>query len=180
MLRKSELAFYYQDGASHISPDTWEEYKEAIPIEERGDFVQAYRKRLVGPDKEEQIKAARAWTKWENRTSNLTPPTGEVAGDEDKFALAFARIENHYFVHGGFFEWETWILDNVDKVRHIPCAIVHGRYDVVCPVKSAWDLKKVWPEADLHIVNDSGHSAVEPGNRSKLIDFTEKFKNLPY
>ena len=85
-----------------------------------------------------------------------------------------------YFVHGGFFEWETWILDNVDKIRHIPCCIVQGRYDVVCPAKSAWDLHRVWPEADLHIVQDSGHSALEPGNFSKLVEFTERFKHRPY
>jgi proline iminopeptidase len=180
MLRRSELQFYYQDGASHIDPDRWEEYRDAIPVEERADFIQAYRKRLVGDDRAEQIRAARAWTRWENTTSNLTPPEGPVAGDEDKFALAFARIENHYFVHDGWFEWESWLLDNVDRIRHIPGFIVQGRYDVVCPAKSAWDLHRAWPEARFEIVQDSGHSAMEPGNRAALVDATERFKHLPF
>jgi len=177
MLRQSELNWYYQDGASHIYPDRWEEYRDAIPEAERGDFMQAYRRRLVGVlGPEEQIKAARAWTRWENTTSNLYGPKGEVAGDEDKFALAFARIENHYFVNHGFFEWESWILDNIDRIRHIPAVIVQGRYDVVCPAKSAWDLHRAWPEAKFTMVQDSGHSAMEPGTLSLLMNATEVFK----
>jgi len=177
MLRRHELQFYYQEGASFIFPDAWEHYKAAIPVEEHHDLITAYRKRLVGSDRAECLKAARAWTRWENTTSNLLPP--EQVGDKkdsDEYALAFARIENHYFHHGGFFEWDDWLLDNVDKIRHIPTLIVQGRYDVVCPAKSAWDLHRRFPEAEFHLIKDSGHSAMEPGTLDILVRATEKFK----
>ena len=175
MLRKRELQFYYQDGASWLYPDRWEEYIAAIPVEERGDLITAFRKRLISADQGVQIAAARAWTMWENTTSALFPEVGS-GKDEDAYMLAFARIENHFFHNGGFFEWDDWLLDNVDAIRHIPTVIVQGRYDVVCPAKSAWDLKKRFPEADLKIVQDSGHTAFEPGNINELVQATERFK----
>jgi len=188
LLRRKELGFYYQNGASWIFPDRWEAFLEPIPVGERTDLVTAYRKRLVGDDPMERLKAARAWTQWENTTSNLFPHgSDEVKGGNepdaaDKFAMAFARIENHFFHFAGFFEWDSWLLDNVHKIAHIPTAIVQGRYDVVCPAKSAWELhtalKAAGSDASLTIVGDSGHSCMEPGTLDELIRATERFKHL--
>lgn len=180
MLRKSELQWYYQDGASHIFPDRWEAYVAPIPVEERGDLITAYRKRLLSNDPQIRLEAAKAWTQWENTTSALYPTNpGDPKGgrDIDAFSLAFARIENHFFHNRGFFEWDDWLLDNVSKIRHIPTVIVQGRYDVVCPPKSAWELKQRFPEAELHIIEDSGHTMMEPGTTSELIGATERFKH---
>jgi len=175
-ITRRELEWYYQEGASWIFPDRFDDFKAAIPIEEQHDLITAYRKRLIGDDPEEQIKAARAWTQWENTTSNLFPVgSDEVKGDGDNFALAFARIENHFFHNHGFFEWDTWLVDNVDKIRHIPTVIVHGRYDVVCPAKNAWELHKAFPEAEFHLIKDSGHAYTEPGNLDILMRATAKF-----
>lgn len=179
MLRKSELTWYYQEGASHIFPDRWESYLAPIPVEERNDLITAYRKRLISKDPNERLVAAKAWTQWENTTSALYPsdPDSPKGGeDTDQFSLAFARIENHYFHNRGWFEWDDWLLDNVDRIRHIPTVIVQGRYDVVCPAKSAWELKKRFPEAELKIIEDSGHTAMEPGTIAELVGATEKFK----
>jgi len=181
-LRRKELAFYYQSGANWLFPDQWEAYLKPIPESERHDLVTAYRKRLVGEDDEARIEAARAWTQWENCTSNLFPKgSDEVKGDGDAFALAFARIENHFFHNGGFWEWDDWLLDNVHKIAHIPTAIIQGRYDVVCPTKTAWELHKAMKaagsDASLVIVPDSGHSCMEPGTLDELIRATERFKH---
>mmetsp|Transcript_23418 Transcript_23418/g.40853 ORF Transcript_23418/g.40853 Transcript_23418/m.40853 type:complete len:438 (-) Transcript_23418:272-1585(-) len=177
MLRRSELEFFYQNGASHIFPDAWESYIGMIPEEERGDLMAAYRRRLTDPDPAVRLPACREWTAWEMKTSYLTPSAAYIArADDSKWAEAFARIENHYFVHGGFFPTESYLLDNVDRVRHIPCVIIQGRYDVVCPAKSAWDLHRAWPEARFVLVQDAGHSAAEPGNTSELMRATEMFK----
>ena len=139
-------------------------------------MLHAYHKRLISEDPAVRIEAAKAWSIWEGRTSCLhTNPAliARTAGDE--FALAFARIECHYFVNNGFFARETQLLDEVGKIRHIPTVIVQGRYDVVCPMRSAWDLHRAWPEADVRIVPDAGHSALEPGNTHELISATDRF-----
>ncbi|MFC1550483.1 prolyl aminopeptidase [Candidatus Neomarinimicrobiota bacterium] len=176
MLRKSELNWFYQSGAHHIYPDFWEKYLEIVPEDERDDIMASYYKMLTGDDEELKIKAALSWSLWEGSTSKLHVSTEmiERAGS-DKFAEAFARIECHYFTHGGWFNPENQLLENVDKIRQIPGVIVQGRYDVVCPIISAWDLHKAWPEADFHIVQDAGHSMTESGIRSKLVEYTEKF-----
>lgn len=180
LCRKEEIDWFYQDGASKIFPDLWETYREAIPAEERSDFIQAYHKRLTGADENEKLKAARAWAKWEGGTAHLYFDEKEVSAfDSDKHALEFARIENHYFVNKAFFETDNYLLENAAKLKNIPGVIVHGRYDVICPVKNAWDLKAAWPEAQLHIVPDAGHSAWEPGIQSKLVEATDAFKALP-
>jgi len=180
LLRRSELEWYYQNGASNIFPERYAQYIKPIPIEERHDLITAYRKRLIGEDKEVRMEAARAWTHWEHTTSALYPnedEDGAKGGDEsDAFSLAFARIENHYFHNKGWLEWDDWLLDNAEGIRHIPTVIVQGRYDVVCPVKSAWDLKQRFPEAELRIVKDSGHTMMEPGTVHELIEATERFK----
>ena len=176
LLRRSELLWFYQHGASELYPDRWEDYLAAIPEPERGDLIGAYHRRLTADDPAVQLAAARAWSKWEARTSFLLPePAYEAAFDADAQALAFARIECHYFVNAGFMQRDGQLLQDVDRIRHIPAVIVQGRYDVVCPLRSAWDLHRVWPEADLTIVGDAGHSAFESGIASALIDATNRF-----
>eukprot|EP00808_Paulinella_micropora_P004439 g3282.t1 len=150
MLRPHELQFYYQWGASMIFPDLWENYRDLIPPNEQHDMIAAYHKRLVSEDQEVRLRAAKAWTGWEMNTSNLYQEEDYTQKTEDdQFSLAFARIENHYFSNKGFFPSENWILDNVYKIRHIPTVIVQGRYDVVCPMKTAWDLHRAFPEAEF-------------------------------
>jgi len=178
MLRRSELEFFYQEGASHIFPDAWENFESLIPPAERSDMMSAYRKRLTSEDPGVRLPACKEWTVWEFKTSCLRVNPGLISvADDAEFAEPFARIENHYFVNGGFFPTETYLLDNVEKIRHIPCVIVQGRYDLVCPMKSAWDLHKVWPEAKFVVVPDAGHSSGEPGIVSELIKASEAFKS---
>ena len=176
MLRLWELEWFYQAGADALFPDAWDDYLAAIPPVERGDLMSAYYRRLTSPDPQVQVEAARAWAVWEARTSFLYQDLRHVeASSADLFALAFSRIECHYFVHGGFFDRDDQLLANAYRLRGIPAVIVQGRYDVVCPARSAWDLKQAWPEADLRIVPDAGHSAFEPGNAHELILATDRF-----
>lgn len=179
MLRQKELLWFYQEGANYIFADAWEHYLAPIPEEERGDLMQAFYKRLTSEDRQTRLDAAKAWSIWEGSTSKLFPDPDLIekfGGDE--FAEAFARIECHYFVNKGFFDPDDQLLRNVNRIRHIPGVIVQGRYDVVCPMTSAWDLHQAWPEAELHIIPDAGHSMTEPGIRSKLVEYTEKFSEL--
>ena len=176
LMRRWELEWFYQRGTSLIFPDAFQKYEALIPAEERKDFVAAYHRRLTSPDAAARQEAARIWSVWEASTSHLTPDedySRSCAGDD--FSLAFARIEAHYFVHGGFFEREQQLLEDVPKIRHIPAVIVQGRYDVVCPMKSAWDLHQAWPESRLAIVPDAGHSAYEPGIVHELVSATDAF-----
>ena len=175
MLRKLELDWYYQQGASLLFPDKWEQYLAPIPLAERHDLIAAYRRRLTSPDRAVQLEAARAWALWEGETGTLLPQPEVTNGfRNDDFALAFARIENHYFVHGGWFGEDQLLRDAV-RLRHIPGVIIQGRYDVTCPMQSAWDLHRAWPEADFRIVPDAGHSQSEPGIRHELIEATDRF-----
>ena len=176
LLRRWELEWFYQHGCDAIFPDAWESFLAPIPVVERGDLISAYYRRLTSSDVATRVAAAKAWSIWEGSTIFLFQDPAHIASTgEDEFALAFARIESHYFVHGGFFEADDQLLRNVEKLRNIPAVIVQGRYDVVCPVRSAWDLHRAWPEADLRIVADSGHSAFEPGIASELIAATDRF-----
>ncbi|MEO0397403.1 MAG: prolyl aminopeptidase [Cyanobacteria bacterium P01_A01_bin.137] len=178
MLRPKEIRWFYQDGASYIFPDAWEQYLAPIPEAERHDLVTAYYQRLTSPDAKIRQQAARAWAVWEASTSYLiqNPQTIERFSN-DEFADAFARIECHYFTHGGFFNPPDQLLQNVATIRHVPAVIVQGRYDVVCPMASAWELHRAWPEAELVIVPNAGHSATEPGILSALIEATDRFVN---
>ncbi len=177
MLRKAEIDWFYQGGCSRLYPDAWEAYLDAIPEDEHDDLVSAYHRRLTSDDRAVQIAAARAWSIWEASTSCLHPNAAQIAAfGGDEFALAFARIECHYFVNRGFMEQDDQILRNVSRIRHIPAVIVHGRYDVVCPVANAWDLSKAWPEARLEIIQGAGHSAYEPGNTDALVRATDEFR----
>ena len=176
MLRRKELEWFYQHGASVIYPDQWQHFIKPIPVEERDDLLNAFHRRLTGDDKEEMIEAARAWSLWEGATSFLLPkPAHTLPFDETEFAIALARIEIHYFVNGGFLAHENQLLDEVDRIRDIPGVIVQGRYDVVCPMETAWELATRWPEAEFRIVDDAGHSAYEPGIMHELITATDAF-----
>ncbi|MNJ92833.1 Proline iminopeptidase [compost metagenome] len=179
LCRPSEIKWFYQEGASQIFPDVWDEYLKPIPENERHDLVNAYYKRLTHADEKVRLEAAKAWSKWEAATSRLiVDQTAIEEFDEPEYALSFARIECHYFTNNAFFDTNNWLLENVSKIRHIPGVIIQGRYDVVCPAKSAWELHKAWPEAKLQIIADSGHAAAEPGTRSALIDATDSFREL--
>lgn len=176
MVRPKEIYWFYQEGASNIFPDAWEEYLKPIPLAERDDLVTAYYQRLTSDDQKVRLEAARAWSVWEASTSKLIQdPNLMQSFGESHFAVAFARIECHYFINKCFFEHENQLLINVDKIRHIPGVIVQGRYDVVCPMVSAWELHKAWPEAEFIVVPDAGHSVSEPGTRDALIRATDKF-----
>jgi proline iminopeptidase len=177
LLRRKELEWFYQQGASALFPDAWEKYLEPIPVDERGDMMAAYHRRLTSPDRATRVRAAQAWSVWEAATSFLLqrPEHMDHAAD-DEFSLAFARIECHYFVNRGFFEVDDQLLRDVDRIRHIPTVIAQGRYDVVCPMMSAWDLHRAWPEAEFHVIPDAGHSAYEPGLVDRLIRATDQFR----
>jgi proline iminopeptidase len=178
LLRKWEIDWFYQrpDGAGALYPDLWQQYVATIPEAERGDMVRAYYKRLTSEDPKVMRQAAKTWSIWEGATSFLRLNPDYVAKfQEDDYAAAFARIECHYFINNGFFKTDGHLIDNVGQIRKIPAVIVQGRYDVVCPMKSAWDLHCAWPEADLRITPDAGHSAFEPGNIHELVSATDRF-----
>ena len=166
-LRRAELLWYYQEGASWLFPDLWEEFLAPIPEAERGDLMAAYRQRLVGSD--------RAWSLWEGQTLTLRPdPAGAAKHGGDDFALAFSRIENHYFVHAGWME-EGQLLKGAHKLAGIPGVIVQGRYDMATPAKTAWELHRAWPEAEFHLIDDAGHAFSEPGILAQLLAATDRF-----
>jgi proline iminopeptidase len=177
-LRREELLWYYQHGASLLFPDKWERFVAPIPPEERHDLIAAYRRRLTDPDPAVQVDAAKAWSLWEGETITLLPD-GKLSRQhgEDEFALAFARIENHYFVHAGWLE-EGQLIRDAHRLRAIPAVIVQGRYDVATPAVTAWDLHKAWPEAEFILVEGTGHAATEPGIRHHLIEATDRFAGM--
>ena len=173
--RLEELRWYYQEGASWVFPDEWEHFLAPIPHSERRDLIGAYHRRLTGTDRNAQLEAAVAWSRWEGRTVTLEPDASadEVHGDPH-YALAFSRIENHYFVNNGFLD-DQQLLRGAGKLLAIPGIIVQGRYDMVCPVKTAWELHQAWPQARYQIVNNAGHSFREPGILDALIRATDEF-----
>jgi proline iminopeptidase len=176
MLRDKEIQWFYQDGASKIYPDAWEKYLSPIPEEERGDLVAAYYKQLTSNDKKTRQEAARCWSVWEASTSKLIQDETLMEDfSDDEFAEAFARIECHYFMNKGFFNEDNFLLNRVDKIRHIPAIIVQGRYDIVCPPESAWELHRAWPEAEFHMIADAGHSLSEEGIATSLIQATDSY-----
>jgi proline iminopeptidase len=175
LLRQAELDWYYQGGAAWLFPDKWEDFLAPIPENERGDLMTAFHKRLTGTDAQTRIAAARAWTRWEGGTITMTSDPATTGGfGDDHFALAFARIENHYFVHHGWMD-EGQLLRDVDRLKGIPGVIVQGRYDAATPVRSAWDLHRAWPEAAFHLIPLAGHAYGEPGILDRLIRATDGF-----
>ena len=179
LLRKKEIHWFYQEGASKIFPDAWEAFLKPIPTEQQHNLLKAYYELLTHEDSAKRIEAAKAWSIWEGSTVKLIQNKALIEHSSDsKFAEAFSRIECHYFTNNGWFDTDNYLIENVDKIRHIPAVIVHGRYDVVCPVENAWELHKAWPESDLHIIPDSGHAMSEEGIKDKLIEYTDKFSKL--
>ncbi len=176
LLRRREIDWFYQDGASRVFADRWQSFLDPIPESERGDLLAAYHRRLNDSDSQIRLAAARAWSIWEGSTSALLPNDDLVSSfGAAEFALALARIETHYFVNGGFFENENELLDGVGRLAEIPAVIVQGRYDVVCPMESAWELAAAWPQARLRLIEAAGHSAFEPAITSALIESTDEF-----
>ena len=179
LVRKKEIDWFYQEGANNIFPDRWESFLAPIPIEKRDNLMQAYYEILTGDDHSNKIEAAKAWSTWEGSTVRLMQDENFISDfSDEKFAEAFARIECHYFMNNCWFNSNNHLIENVDKIRHIPGVIIHGRYDIICPVVQAWDLHQAWPEADLHIIPDAGHSIFEEGIKDKILEYTEKFSSL--
>ncbi|MDI7775206.1 prolyl aminopeptidase [Asticcacaulis sp. EMRT-3] len=179
LVRQQELDWFYQQGASQLYPDLWEGFLAPIPEAERGDLLSAYVKRLNGADKTERIRCALAWSGWEGDTLSIDgPPDAASKFSDPDFAVAFARIESWYFQNGGFFESDNWVLDNIDRIRHIPGWIVQGRYDVVTPMTTAWDLHRAWPEAKFRLVKKAGHSSSDPGILEGLVSAADEALTL--
>lgn len=177
-LRQKELRWFYQSGADALFPDKFAPYRDLIPEAERDDMIAAYHSRLTSDDVETRLAAAKAWSTWEGSVLSLLPdPARASAFGEDHYALAFARIECHYFTHRGFFESEGQLIRDAHRLRSIPGVIVHGRYDVCTPIFIAFDLAREWPEADFRIVEDAGHAMTEPGIVHELVSATERFKS---
>lgn len=175
-LRKSEIDWFYEAGADQIFPDAWERYLSVIPKEERGNLVAAYYRRLTGADEAARKAAAREWSLWEGTTLSLLPnPAREAAFAADHYAAAMAAIECHYFIHGGFFDSDGWIIANARKLKDIPGVILQGRYDVCTPARTAWDLHRAWPEARLVMVEDAGHTGTEAGIADAMVRATDGF-----
>jgi len=174
LLRRSELEFFYQDGTSHLYPDAWDEFIAPIPADERHDLMAAYHRRLFGDDRTVMMQAARAWARWERSTCMLDQL--DDLNEPDDQVEAFARIENHYFINGGFFTHENQLLDGVDLIRHIPAVIVQGRYDVICPMTTAWELHRRWPESELVINTRAGHSMFDAENAEALRSACDRFR----
>ena len=179
LVRKKEIHWFYQEGASKIFQDDWQSFIAPIPIEKRDNLLEAYYNLLIGKDSSKKIEAAKAWSTWEGSTVRLIQDK-DFIGDfsDEKFAEAFARIESHYFMNNAWFNSDNHLIENVDKIRHIPAVIIHGRYDVICPVENAWELHQAWPESELHIIPDAGHSIFEEGIKDKILEYTEKFSSL--
>jgi proline iminopeptidase len=176
-LRRSELLWFYQEGCNWLFPDAWQSYLAPIPESERHDMMTAYHRRLVGADRAEALRCAKAWSQWEGTTISLLPDPARVSQfGADDYAIAFASIECHYFVNRGFFAYDGQLIAEAHKLRGIPGAIVHGRYDVVTPLAIAWDLHRAWPEARFEIVPGAGHTVTEPGITSALIKITNELR----
>lgn len=178
LLRREEINFFYQEGSNWIYPEFYEEFCELLPEVERKDILFNYWRRITQGSESEKLKYAKAWTKWEMATSKLFIDKDLVnKGEDEKFAVAFASIETHYFVNGGFFKKENQLLEDAYRIKEIPTVIVQGRYDMVCPAKSAYELHKKLPNSKLVIIPDAGHSCYEIGTLDALVNATDEFKN---
>ena len=175
-IRKAEIDWFYQHGASMIYPEVWERFLAPIPPDERHDLLHAYHRRLTGPDPETRARCARAWSMWEGATLSLHPvPSREEEFGEAHFAEAFARIECHYFVNGGFFARDGWLIDEARRLSHLPVTMIHGRHDVVTPLDTAHLLKQAMPQAELLIISDAGHWGLEPGIQDAMVRTTDAY-----
>ncbi|GEQ99572.1 proline iminopeptidase [Iodidimonas gelatinilytica] len=175
LMRQRELDWFYKSGTNALFPSEWQDFLAPIPLEERGDIIEAYYRRLTEPNEAERIQAAKAWSRWESSCVTLVPDEQQIRqSDNAQFALAFARIECHYFKHRGFLEHDDQILRHADRLRHIPTILVQGRYDAICPPISAWELKRALPDATLRLVPVAGHSAFEPAIVHELVTATDR------
>jgi proline iminopeptidase len=180
LVRKAELDWFYQEGCSWIYPEAFEDYLAPIPAAERGNMIDAYYKRLTSNNRETQLSAARAWSIWEGTTLSLLDDRERVERFANElYALAFARIECHYFINKGFFRCDNQLIEDAHRIASIPGTIIHGRYDMVTPLKNAWDLAKAWPKAELRIVPDAGHAMTEPGITHEIVTATDKYAGAP-
>ena len=171
-----EMAWFYGGGTATLFPDAWADFVAPIPESERGDLLRAYHRRLTGDDPRERSRCASAWSLYECRVATLLPDPEVAAHCEDpSFTLPFARIECHYFVNGGFLEHDLQLIERCDRLADIPTTIVHGRYDLICPVRNAWRLYQHMPHARMVIVPDAGHSAFEPGIVTALVEATDRY-----
>ncbi|MGC9446425.1 prolyl aminopeptidase [Cereibacter johrii] len=168
LMTKAELDWFYGGGAAAFFPDIWARFVAPVPPEERGDLVAAYRRRLFSGNLMEETRFGRTWANWENALASVSQD-GPLGESPSEYARAFARLENHYFSHGGFLEQDGWILANRHRIEHIPAVIVQGRYDMICPPVSAWKLAQGWEKADLRIVPFAGHALSEPGISAELV-----------
>jgi proline iminopeptidase len=176
LVRPKEIHWFYQFGANHLFADQWEKFIDPIPLRERGDLVMAYYKQLTSSDPAVRKRAASTWSAWEGATLKLIfDPTLYEHFTQDDYADALARIECHYFINRGFFKTDNWLLENIHSIAKIPGVIIQGRYDIVCPFESAWDLHKAWPQAEFQVIKDAGHAASEPGITDALIRATDSF-----
>ncbi|MFO7604191.1 MAG: prolyl aminopeptidase [Gammaproteobacteria bacterium] len=174
LCRQREIDWFYQEGASRIFPDLWQDFVEPIAPKKRGTMVKAYYELLTGDNEIKRMAAAKAWSLWEGRTATLKGRMSVVNHFADPYtALSLARIECHYFINKSFLG-DNQILDDVDRIKHLPAVIVQGRYDVICPLESAWQLHGALPESKLDIINDAGHSASEPGIINALVRATDE------
>jgi proline iminopeptidase len=177
--RPKELKWFYQFGAHFIFPDEWEKFVDPIPLSERDDLIEAYYRRLTSEDRMVRRRAASAWTCWEGATLKLIfDPKLYMQFTEDEHADALARIECHYFRNKSFFKSDNWLIEHVEAIRKIPGVIIQGRYDIICPMESAWELHKAWPQAELEIIKDAGHAGSEPGIMDALIRATDYFGQI--
>lgn len=177
LCRPKEIKWFYQEGASKLFPDYWENYLAPIPEAERDQMVPAYYKRLTSDDESVRLEACRAWATWEGSTLKLLPDAESLRTfTVDHQAVSLARIECHYFMNNAFFETNNWLLEQSNVIAHIPTVIVHGRYDVVCPIENAWELHKKLPQSKLEIIPDAGHAASEPGIVDALVRATDSFR----
>ena len=175
LCRDSEIRWFYQEGASWAFPDYWADFLAPIPPEERQDLVAAYHGRLTGSNEVARMAAAKAWSVWEGRTATLLAnPDIQAHFAEPHLALSLARIECHYFVNHAFFR-PNQLIEDAPRLARIPGVIIHGRYDLICPLRSAWELHQAWPRAELRVIPDAGHSAFEPGIRAALVESTDRF-----
>lgn len=178
LCRDEEIRWFYQEGASWVYPDHWQDYLAPIPAAERGDLLSAYHKRLTSEDERTRMEAARAWSIWEGRTATLLGnPQVEAHFADPHVALSLARIECHYFANQAFLA-PNQLLRDAHRLAGIPGVIVQGRYDLICPMRSAWELHQAWPAAELHVVPDAGHSAFEPGIQHALVAATDRFAQV--
>lgn len=173
LMTQAELDWFYGGGAGKFWPEQWAKFTSLLSGDEQADAIRAYNKRLFSGDRATEILYARAWSHWENALASIHT-NGSVGESPGEYARTFARLENHYFINGGFMEFDGQILANMDRIKHIPGHIVQGRYDMICPPQAAWNLSQRWPNAELRMVRNAGHALSEPGISAELVRIMDR------